>query len=612
MTRPTLRGAAPLLILLAAPAAAQQEPFDLGELVLSATALPEAEGRLGTTVDVLTEEALERAPLSLADALTALPGVSASRNGGLGASTTLRIRGLGPSYVGVRIDGIDVTDPSATQTGFDFGGLTAAGIGRVEVIRGTQSALYGSEAVAGVVDITTDVGTGPGYSAGTRVEAGSFGTRSAAVGMAYGTDRGRLAFNLSRVETDGFSARSFNDEADGFEQTFLTFSGRGEVAEGLVVGVSALLRDATVEIDRAAPSQFDPLGDAGGVNDTRQRGLRAFAELQAFGIDHAFAVSRFDSDRRDPGGFATRFEGDRTRYEYLGTYAFDAATFLSVGLDRTEEGFDTDAATGATATSSALAELRFRPAPTLDASLTVRYDDPEDFGGAVSGRAALAWQAGPDATVRAVLGTGFRAPSLFERFSAFGDPDLGVEDARSLELGVERRFARGAIEATAFRTRIEDLIGFDGAATSCGSGFGCYVQTEGTTETRGVEVAGRYELGRATLFGAYTYTDAETEGERLALVPRHDLLLGVEGDLTGRLAGTLDLRHVADVEPSAFAPEGNLVGDHTVVGAGLSYGFAAGTEAYLRIENLLDEQYETAGGFNTSDRALYVGLRSAF
>jgi vitamin B12 transporter len=228
---------------------------------------------------------------------------------------------------------------------------------------------------------------------------------------------------------------------------------------------------------------------------------------------------------------------------------------------------------------------------------------------------ALAWQAGPETTLRAVAGTGFRAPSLFERFSSFGDPDLEAEESRSLELGVERRFGpESFVKATAFYTEIDNLIDFDGFATACGSGFGCYAQVEGTTRTRGLELSGRYAFadGQAALFGNYTYTEAETEAGRLPLVPRHDLLLGIEGRLADGLRGQVDMRHVADVEASPFAPADNEVGDYTLANLSLTYDLGRGTEAQLRVENVLDEDYETVGGFNQPGRAVYLALRRAF
>jgi vitamin B12 transporter len=224
------------------------------------------------------------------------------------------------------------------------------------------------------------------------------------------------------------------------------------------------------------------------------------------------------------------------------------------------------------------------------------------------------WQIGSETALRAVLSTGFRAPSLYEMFSAAGSPTLRPEQSRSAELGVERHFGEaGVIKATVFYTEIDNLIGFDGAATACGSGYGCYNQVPGTTVSKGVEFSGSYALdARYTLFGNYSFTDARNKGARLARVPMHDLVVGVEAAFNDRLSGRLAVQHVADILPSPFAPAGNKVGDYTLVNVGLDFAVTKKATAYLRVDNLLNEDYETAGGYNMPGRAFAFGVRASF
>lgn len=609
MTKTTFLGGAAVLGLLAAPAAGQDgaaEPFDLGTVVFSATLAPLTLNRTGAAVSLIDEEELAEGPIGLVGTLDRTPGVSVTQNGGLGTNAAVRIRGLDGKYVGVRVNGIDVTDPSSTQTQFNFGGLVGAGLGRLEVLKGSQSALYGSSAVGGVIDIATDRGGAPGTRGDVVLEGGAFGTGLAALGLAARDERGGLSFSVSRVTSDGFSARAGDDEEDGLDATFAAWAGDHAVGEAVTLGFSGIWRDSEVEFDRST-------SDPSGVFDTVQRGGRAYAEIRAGGIDHTIFASRFTSERRDPGGFTERFDGARDEVGYLGT-AFLGLHSLSFGVERMDKSFESDDGSGQRRTDSALAELLMLPAPTLDVALSLRHDEVDDFGGELSGRIALSWRATAGMTVRAVAGTGFRAPSLYERFGPYGAADLSAENSRSYEIGLERRFGgSGAVTATAFHTEIDDLIAFDFGSTTCGSDFGCYAQVPGSTTVRGVEISGRRELGdRIALRGNYTLTDTESEGGRLGRVPRHDLSLGVEASVTGRVSGSLDARMAFDVEPGAFDPEDGNAGDYQVVDLGLAYAVQDAAEAYLRVENLLDENYETAAGFNTSDRALYVGLRASF
>lgn len=594
----TLLASVAFTALLAAPGLAQ-EAFDLDEIVVSPSLAPVDPARTGATVEVVEGDDLQNADTSLIQTLSREPGVSFSANGGVGSNTTLRIRGLDTSYIGVRVNGIDVTDPSSTQTGFNFGGLTAAGLGRVEILKGSQSAIYGSEAIAGVVDITTARPRGLGFSADLNLEAGSFGTRSGSLWMGHATERGEVALSYSRLITDGISALASDTEEDGFEQEMLTLSTRYDLTDTVTVGASALWRDGMVEIDR-------PFVGNAGENFFTQRGARVFAEFETGGVDHRLSYSVFDSERRDPGGFTPYFNGDREELQYIGSAEIGATSTLGFGLDETRETFDIPGASGEVTTRSVFAELQLRPADDLDLSLALRHDDHSRFGGSTTGRIAAAWRAQPDLTLRAVLGSGFRAPSLYELFGPYGSTTLQPEQSRSFELGAEKTFEAGFVRATAFYTEIDDLIGYDFILSA-------YNQQPGTTVTRGLELAGRYALSdRVALFANYTLTDAKTEGTRLVRVPRHDLVLGLDADLGNGFNGTFEVQRVADVEASAFAPVDNKVGDYTLVNLGVSYDITDRAQAYLRVENLLDEDYETAGGYNTPGRAAYFGLRASF
>jgi len=586
---------------------AQDDAVDLGTLVLTGSLSPVPADRTGATVTVLDSADLTR-DTALTRSLARQPGVSASANGGLGANATLRIRGLDTSYIGVRFDGIDVSDPSSTQTAFNFGGLTGTGLSRAEILKGSQSALYGSEAIAGVVDLTSWRPQGEGASAELSLEGGSFDTLIGSASAGATSERGEVAFTLGRVATEGISARAGDDETDAFAATTATAHGRFEATETLTLGLNGFRRVADIEIDR---SSLDNSGEISSL----QTGWRALADLETGPVRHSFAYSAFDSLREDPGGFTTRFEGRRGALDYLARVDLGAALDLDLGLSRTVEEIETSAIAASDEINiAAFGEARWQATDATTLSLALRRDDNSDFGAATTGRLALAHALGENVILRAVAGTGYRAPSLFERFSAFGDPDLEPETSVSYELGVEAGLGgRGTARATLFHTEIDELIRFDGAATACGSGFGCYGQVPGQTVTRGLELSGGYDVtDTVTVTGAYTNTDADGPDGRLARVPRHDLVLGVEARFAGRWSATAGVQRVADIEPSAFAPEDNKVDDHTLVDLGLAWQAWDGGEAFVRVENALDEAYETAGGFNTPGRAVYVGLRASF
>jgi vitamin B12 transporter len=591
------------LVLLAgtsvlAPAAAAQEPIQLDEIVVFGGILPSAPDRTGATVDVLGGGAIEAAGPSAAQALTTVPGVTVAAAGGLGATTGLRLRGLASQYIGVTIDGIEVADPSSTQTAFGFGTLMTPGIDRISVLKGTQSAVYGSQAIAGVIDIRTWRPDQPGFTGRGTVEAGSYETLGASASLGYLDDRAELALTLSRLRSDGFSARDTDTEADGFDQTSLNLSGAFRVGEGLRLGFAGLLADSRSEYDR---STVDPSG----VFDERRTGLRAFAEYTTGAVTHEVALSGFRTDRFDAGGFTERFVGDRSKVEYLGTAELGPAVRLGFGADWTEERARLDNDRASARMAGVFGEVQYAATDRLDLALSLRHEDHSAFGGQSSGRIAAAWRAFDGLILRASAGSGYRAPSLYELYGPYGNVALAPETSLSLDLGVERRFGPDSfLRATAFRIEVDDLILFDFDS------FG-YAQLPGTTVSQGVELSAGHALtDRIDLTGSYTYTHADTDGVRLVRVPRHDLVVGIDARLGERVSGGLQIQHVRDTL-DGFGTLTSL-DDYTLINLTASYRVTDAAEAYLRVENVTDQDYQTVLGYNTPGRSIHAGLRTRF
>jgi vitamin B12 transporter len=601
---------------LAGGAAAQDETDDgsilLKTITVSASSQPVETGRTGAVVNVLTEDVLKRSgQTSMASVLARLPGVTMTRAGGIGTSTALRLRGLSGPYIGVRIDGIDVADPSGTQCAYDFGSTTAGGVSRVEVLRGSQSALFGSEAVGGVVDITTFRATEEGTEAEIALETGSNATYSGTGSVAMKTDRVELAFSASRTVTDGISAYAFGTEDDAFRSTTLSFYGSYKLNDALTIGANGFARDSYSEFDSQT-------ADNAQTEEGKLRALRAFATMEAGNFTHEISASHAETERFYPLGFIQLYSGDRNQITYKGKWQQSDALALTWGLDSTRETFGAGTDAGTSTTRSVFSEALYAPRDDLDLSLALRYDDHSAFGGKPSVRAAMAWRPNDEWVLRAVASTGFRAPSLFELHSIYGDPSLKPESSRSFELGAEYLLPNGSVQMTLFNTRIEDMIGFDGASVACPSGFGCYNQVPGTTRTRGVELTGQTEFSNGwSLFGNYTFTDAKTANAgvetRLIRVPRHDLTMGVEANMANGFGASLSVQHVADFLDSGPWPAGtSKMPDYTVANLAFTHDINDMAQAYLRIENLFDADYQTVRNYGQPGRSVFVGLRAKF
>ncbi len=300
-------------------------------------------------------------------------------------------------------------------------------------------------------------------------------------------------------------------------------------------------------------------------------------------------------------GFKYPFAGFRTTFAYTGTMHPGADTTLAFGAERTEEAFEAGIDAGEQETVGVFAEVLQQVSPATEMAFALRYDAHSDFDDVISGRVGVVWDVDDETSLRAAAGTGFRAPSLYERFGFWGgNPALEPEHSRSFELSVARRFGASNVAATAFATEIDDLIQYVGDSN---------VQVDGVARTHGMEATADIPLTpRLRLFGNYTYTDAKDgQGVRLQRVPRHDLLVGIDARLAERFDALASFRHVADT-----LDQGQALHDYTVADLRLGYRLSGTAEAYLRVENLFDEEYQTAIGYGTPDRSFHVGVRASF
>lgn len=620
-----LLAAAPLLAVT--PAFGQDQPVLLDDITLSANRTPTEAARSGVSVTVVTAEELRKAgDRQLSSYLARLPGVSVTQNGPMGTTTNLRIRGADSRHIAVYIDGIRVDDPTGTGTAFDFGTLMSADVGRVEILRGSQSALWGSNAMGGVINIASLQGMEEGLHQSVALEAGSQGTASARYSFGQRTARSETSFNLTHARTDGFSAkdtlpRTPGAEKDGFEATRLSFSTRYQATENLSVGAAGFAQRSTYDYDYGGPNS------AGDYFRRTENGLRLFADWETGNTTHSFNATSYRVTRKDhvTGVQSGLFKGGREGFSYQGTTTISQALSFVYGADTNRErgNFELIPGTVSTRVSGVFGQALWRPTDAFDLSLSLRRDDHSDFGGHSTGRLALAWQAAPGLTLRAAAATGYLAPSLYQRFgdprwTIIANPALEPEKSKSIEVGLDYRMAGGAsFGLTLFHIDTDNAIGYvpcpSGPPTwSCAPGTAnFYANESGTTRRKGVELSAHVPVGARLGLGlAYTYTDARNPDDSpVARVPRHALNLSLDAELRDGLNASLSLAHVAGRPADQYS--GPLM-DYTVVNAGVSYDLSAATALSLRIENLLDKEYQILPGYGTSGRAAYIGLRHRF
>ncbi|HTK35938.1 MAG TPA: TonB-dependent receptor [Caulobacteraceae bacterium] len=614
-----------------------------GTVVVATRSLQRAD-RIGQSVTVLDQKAIEAGQATVvADLLARTPGVGVSRNGGPGQLTTLRIRGAEGDQTVVVVDGVKLNDPSQPGGGYNFANLLTGDVSRVEVLRGAQSTLWGSQAIGGVVNIVTAQPTRP-FEASLDLEGGSMDTAYLRAGVGGAGERGSWRLAAAHYATAGVSAYRFGKEADGFHDT--GFSGRGNLK---------LTQDASLDLrlvyskGRNAFDGFPPpafaFADDGEYGTTED--LVGYGGLNAGLLGGrlqnrlSFGYTRTDRETFNPAQAVatTTFiaRGQNKRYEYQGVLDIAPGWTGTAGVEREEASMRTAApsafapnpvpATAQAAIDSLYGQVQGEVAPGLTLTGGLRHDDHDTFGGKTLGQAAAAWSLNGGATVlRASFGQGFKAPTLYQLFGPYGNTGLKPEQADGWDAGIEQALGGVRLTATYFARRTTNQIDFascpsGGAAPAlCSVGgtrrFG-YYDNIARTRAHGVELAGAARLGPVDLQANYSWTDARNDvaggvnfDRFLARRPQHQANVSAGRTWPGRLTTTVAVRYVGE----SFDDAANTVRlkGYTLVDLRASYPLSKGLELYGRVENLTDQAYETVHNYGEPGRTAYLGLRARY
>lgn len=618
-----------VLVAWAVPAGAKEAVVDeeVEEIVVIATRIETPVREVGSSVTVISgEELAKTGEIFLGDALRTVPGLDVVRSGGPGQQTSVFLRGSKSGDTLVLIDGVVANDPISPDRTFDFANLTVDHIERVEILRGPQGTLYGSDAIGGVIQITTKKGEGaPALT--VHGEYGSFETKRGRVDLGGAIHRLSYSLLLTRLDTGGISAASEKNggvERDGYENT--TLSGRVGVLplSNLEVELMGRYIDARADIDYSGGLVDDP----NSVQDTEQlflRGqvtfpLRKGAWENIVGLGYSETV-RDNTDEPDTGQiFLNRgtFRGKIIEADWQGNIFLHERNTLALGVGLKEERGSSETTFGVFPEESLRSESVFLQdqinlADRLFATLGGRLDHFESFGYEFTFRIAAAYNVNEWGTrLKGTVGTGFKAPTLFQLFDpAFGNPDLAPEESLGWDLGVEQEFFKGRALGgiTYFKNDFEDQIDF--VFTDPVTFQGQFVNI-GKSSSEGVEL---YSLVRVidplTITMNYTYTEGKNRdtGELLLKRPRHKFNLtldyhpGVRGNIYATLAYTGERN---DIDPVTFGR--TVVGGYTVVQVAASYDVTRTLRFFTRIDNLLDREYEESSGFETPGLSAYFGV----
>jgi vitamin B12 transporter len=577
------------------------------EIVVTASALPEKADDTPATVTVVTREEIDdRAARDVADVLREVPGLTVARIGSSGHQTSLFTRGASPAHTLVMWNGIEINTPFFG--GYDWGQFSTSGVEQIEVVRGPYSALYGSDAMAGVVNILT-IPHQSGVQAS--VEAGGEGLFNAQVAGSHVNGGLVLSGAFESRKDDGFA------ENDDFEQQSANVALRWTSASHFSIGLTA--RYITYDLGIPTNLNFNldalvPSLDRRQDGNERQIAIPIEQSLGRFTYELLLAENRREDTLDDPGDpFGPFFQNtdSRTRRARfttrtktgIGTIVAGAEVENTVVDDVTN--FGPNFLDKERDERSLFVEDRWSGAfgkSRVELSAGIRWDDYETFGSETSPRIAAAYILGSN-KFRAAYGEAFRAPSVGEMFSPFGgNPDLNAERSRSFEAGVDHTFSRGTIGVTYFNDRYRDLI----------TNQGFVLANIGRARARGFELTTNGRVTNSVLAGlSYTYTDAEdlTTGAELLRRPKHSGSAFVHATYGITEVHFIVLRTGVRQDILPVLPFSRTTNEaHTTADVNVQFHFGRFTP-YVKIENLTDVEYEEVRGYVSPSRRGIVGVR---
>ena len=622
-----LSGIALIACTAAGNAAAQDTPL-LPETVVSASRIETPLSTVGSAITVIDRQQLDQRQTRLvSDVLREVPGVAVNRSAGVGGFTQVRIRGSEANQTLVLIDGIEVNDPGLGAE-FDFAQLLAEDVERIEILRGAQSALWGSDAVGGVVNIITRKGKGP-PKARFSGEVGARETSQLTAALSGGGEQYHYALSANRFYTGGISAadeRAGNREEDSFKNTTGALRAGFSPTEFLTFDVVGRIEKAYGETDGFAPV-VGLIDDISEYEYTRRYG-RAQGTLKLFeGMwEHRLGAAITDTDNSSIdgfGGLATN-DGRKKKLDYQTTVFLDTPDFarashaLTFAAEREKESIDSNSAFSRVERSvlsyGYVGEYRVTLFDNLALSGALRFDDNDMFEDATTYRLTASYLV-PDWGTRfkASHGTGVKNPTLFELFgftaTFSGNANLKPEESRSYDVGIEQKLLDGkrVADVTGFANRIENLI----------QGFGpTAVNVKGTAEINGIETSLRWQaLDWLRLGASYTYMDPEdANGNWLLRRPKHIGSVNATATFAnGRGSFFVGAKYNGPTKDVVFDAGFNSVrtklDGYWVVDAAATYAINDHIEVFGRIENLFDEHYQEVFGYGSVGFGAFAGLR---
>ena len=623
-----------LLFFITQPVLAEQLPT----ISVSASRTPIAIKESGSSINVINQTEIENRQVPfVADLLRDVPGTAISQNGGAGTFTQLRLRGAEANHTQVIIDGIEANDVTLGNE-FNFAHLLTCGVERIEVLRGPQSALWGSDALAGVVNVQTIRGSGP-LKLESTFSTGRFDTRQNCTGLSAGNDLQNFSLYGAYFENNGSNISELGNEDDSYRNSTVNFRYQLTPKDNFLVDISGRHVDSEVETD-----PFSPPIDGDRETDSKQNYFKINSVLNLFsGLwsqEANISLSDSKSENFADGIENSSTEGEKMKFSYQSSlhHSINSSDHtITFAYEREREKFAqkgiADPLFGdpnqrrKAYNKSFIGEYRIGVLDQFFLNASVRKDDNDDFDNRSTHRLAATYIPKGYATqFRAAYGTAVKNPSFIERFgfasdSVFfpfeGNPDLKPEKSKGWEAGITHAFSDHLeVSATYFSEELKDEI--NGFFRQDASEPFTAINLDEKSHRKGIELSFNAKpINNLTLIGSYTYVDSkqpDATGNTTELrVPRNTASLITNYSFLEQRAN-INLRvnytdDQFDNNFSTFPATREKLSDYTTVNIAADYQLNNFVALQGRVENLFNKNYQNVFGFETRGINAHLGIK---
>ena len=619
-----------LFIILSTTKIVAQD-FVLDQITVSANRVFTPVNETGAIVDVIDEEIIQNKKATfLTQILSTTPGISVSQNGPVGSTTEIKIRGYGSKYIKVYYDGIDIADVTGVEVKPYIVGIPSNNLKKIEILQGSQSALYGSEAVGGVLFLETKDLKEKNDSS-INIQYGSYNTKSLSISTGYQIEGTKLGLRFSNTESDGYSALETSKEGaenDGYFNKEISIKTLTDLNNGASFSLNLLNTFNKGDYDGF-------MGDAENYYyEQLNQGLGAKLSIKGKNSDQKFGLNFYKTDRTQFSPFAsTEYYGNRGSIDYqiLRNFNFGRGIFGLAAETNTVEINKTDKVVN---NYASFISLLTKPINNATLDTTIRLDDHSVFGQKITGRITGTYQPNKDLVIKVGSGTGFRAPSLDEMYGQYnvndpsnfradsngdftvlyGNPLLKPENSTSMDAGFSYRINKfnAVLSGSIFNIKIDNAISWDPEDPTDWYD-GKYNQLGSKSERKGYDLRLNTSINSNSKFGISYANTTDENGNSVSNIPKQVINVSLFSKVTDKLSINGELQSVSELTGVKSDGSGVVpLKDYNLLNAKLSYLLNGNSKIYLNGENLLDETYETSSGYGTAKRSFYLGYERQF